>query len=101
MGDTRIPTRLDEPARILMWDASQVGLLVAFVFLGILLKDPITWIAAGLALAHVLGKFTGGRHRRFLPDKARNQRLTRRQGGDIRLMQPAPPGNCGNSFPPL
>ena len=66
MGDTRIPTRLDEPARILMWDASQVGLLVAFVFLGILLKDPITWIAAGLALAHVLGKFTGGRHRRFL-----------------------------------
>jgi conjugal transfer pilus assembly protein TraL len=66
MGDNRIPTRLDEPARILMWDASQVGLLVAFVFLGILLKDPLTWIVAGLALAHVLGKFTGGRHRRYL-----------------------------------
>ena len=64
--DTRIPTSLDVPARILMWDSTQVGLLVAFVFLGILLKDPITWIGAGLGVAYMYGKFTGGRHRRFL-----------------------------------
>ena len=67
MGDTRIPTRLDEPARILMWDAEPGGVARGLRLPGILLKDPITWIAAGLALAHVPGsKFTGGRHRRFL-----------------------------------
>lgn len=63
--DTRIPSSLDEPARILMWDTSQVGVLVAFIFLGVMMRDPITWIVAGLAVAFLLGKLTGGRHRRY------------------------------------
>ena len=63
--DTRIPTSLDAPARILMWDSTQVGLLVAFVIIGIMMRDPITWIAAGLVVAFIFGKLTGGKHRRY------------------------------------
>lgn len=63
--DTRIPASLDVPARILMWDTTQVGLLVAFVFLGIMMKDPITWIGAGIAVSFLYGKLAGGKHRRY------------------------------------
>jgi conjugal transfer pilus assembly protein TraL len=64
--DTRIPATLDHPARVLLWDAGQIGLIVACVFLGVMLRDPVTWIGAGLALAFVYGRLTAGRHRRFL-----------------------------------
>lgn len=64
--DTRIPTRLDAPARVLMWDSTQLGVLVAFVFLGVMLRNPVSWIIAGLAVAYVIGRLTGGRHPRYL-----------------------------------
>jgi conjugal transfer pilus assembly protein TraL len=63
--DTRIPSSLDEPTRILMWDANQVGIAVACVFLGVMLRDPITWIVIGVFVAFAVGKLTGGKHPRF------------------------------------
>ncbi len=64
--DTLIPRRLDTPARILVWDPSQVGLLVTFVFLGIALHNPILWILIGLIVNFIYGKLFGSKPRGFM-----------------------------------
>lgn len=64
--DTLIPRRLDEPARILVWDPSQVGLLVAFVFLGIVLHNPILWIALGLIANFIYGRLFSNKPRGYM-----------------------------------
>jgi TraL protein. len=64
--DTLIPRRLDMPARILVWDPSQVGLLVAFVFLGIALHNPIMWIGFGLFINFIYGRVISNKPRGFV-----------------------------------
>lgn len=64
--DTRIPATLDTPTRILAWTPEQLALVVACIFLGIVMRDVITWIVIGVGLAFLYGKLTGGRHPRYM-----------------------------------
>lgn len=60
--DTRIPASLDAPTRILAWTPEQLTLVVACIFIGIIMRDVVTWIGLGVGAAFLYGKLTGGRH---------------------------------------
>jgi len=60
-----IPRTLDDPARVLWWEADQAILVSAFVVFGMVIGSFLTGAVVGTVLGWLYGKSKSGKHKAF------------------------------------
>jgi len=60
-----IPRTLDDPARLLWWDADLAILVSTFVVFGMVIGSPLIGVICGGSMGAIYGKAKSGKHKAF------------------------------------
>ncbi len=63
---TKIPRRLDDPLKFLLWDADVVGILFFAMGIGIITGFVVSMLIIGIGLTYGWSKFKSGKHKWFM-----------------------------------